>query len=64
VGSDVAASVAQIGGLAGPGTLEERLQAVRNKRTASRRTQAITLVAWIAGLAALLTVVGSSLLVH
>jgi hypothetical protein len=43
-------------------TLTQRLQAVRNKRRASQLSNATTWAAWIVGLGAILTVVGSSVL--
>jgi len=45
-----------------PATLMQRLQVVRNKRTASQLSNATIWAAWIGGLAAILTVVGGSVL--
>jgi hypothetical protein len=53
----------RLGGLTGPGTLEQRLRVLRNKRMAARLWPAITLAAWLAGVAAIVAVVGGSLLV-
>jgi hypothetical protein len=41
--------------------LEQRLRAIRNKRTASRLSRATTLAGWIAGLTALVIVVAANL---
>lgn len=43
-------------------TLTQRLQVVRNKRMASRLSNATTWAYWIVGLAAILTVIGGSVL--
>ena len=48
--------------LAESATLEQRLRAIRNRRTASRLSRATTLAGWIAGLTALMIVVVASLL--
>jgi hypothetical protein len=49
-------------GLADSAPLEQRLRVIRNKRTASQLSRAITLAGWIAGLTALAIVVVASLL--
>ncbi len=57
-----ASGVTRSSTLTGPATLTQRLQVVRNKRRASQLSNATTWAAWIGGLAALLTVVGGSVL--
>jgi hypothetical protein len=47
--------------LADSAPLEQRLQAVRDKRSASRLSSATTVAFWIAGLTALVIVVGANL---
>lgn len=47
--------------LADSATLEQRLRAVRNKRSASRLRRAATVAAWIAGLTALVIFVAANL---
>jgi hypothetical protein len=46
----------------GPATLEQRLQAVRNKRMASRLSRAVTVGVWVAALTALVIVAVAGLL--
>ena len=47
--------------LADSATFEQRLRAVRNKRSVSRLSRATTVALWIAGLTALLMVVAANL---
>ena len=47
--------------LADSTTLEQRLRAVRNKRSVSRLSRATTLAGWIVGLTALVIVVAANL---
>jgi hypothetical protein len=61
---DAASAVkgSDVGGATRSASLAVRLRAVRNRRRASRLSGATALVAWIAGLAAILVMVGGSVL--
>ena len=48
--------------MAGLATLEQRLQAVRNKRMASRLSRAATVAIWVAALTALVIIAVAGLL--
>jgi len=48
--------------VAGLATLEQRLQAVRNKRMASRLSRAATVAIWVAALTALVIIAVAGLL--
>jgi hypothetical protein len=45
-----------------PATFDERRRAIRNERMASHLSSATRVAAWVAGLAALLGIVGAGLL--